>query len=85
MGKRLQAEYVRGTVPAHLRAGTVGDTRIADREESLEALLRYEQLFSRPPAPSRLREAESAERIRLGSFVTLKEHALVTSTDPRCC
>jgi hypothetical protein len=47
MGKRLQAEYVEGAIP-YLRIyepDLWATLELLDREESLEALLRYEQLF----------------------------------------
>lgn len=47
MGKRLQAEYVEGAIP-YLRTHEPdlwATLELLDREESLEALLRYEQLF----------------------------------------
>ena len=47
MGKRLQAEYVEGAIP-YLRTYEPelwATLESLDREESLEALLRYEQLF----------------------------------------
>ncbi len=47
MGKRLQAEYVEGAIP-YLRAHEPelwAALEALDREESLDALLRYEQLF----------------------------------------
>lgn len=47
MGKRLQAEYVEGAIP-YLRAYEPelwATLESLDREESLDALLRYEQLF----------------------------------------
>lgn len=47
MGKRLQAEYVEGAIP-YLRTHEPelwATLESLDREESLEALLRYEQLF----------------------------------------
>lgn len=47
MGKRLQAEYVEGAIP-YLRTYEPelwATLESLDREESLDALLRYEQLF----------------------------------------
>jgi hypothetical protein len=47
MGKRLQAEYVEGAIP-YLRAYEPelwATLETLDREDSLEALLRYERLF----------------------------------------
>lgn len=47
MGKRLQAEYIEGAIP-YLRTyepDLWATLESLDREESLEALLRYEQLF----------------------------------------
>lgn len=47
MGKRLQAEYVEGAIP-YLRAREPelwAELEALDREESIEALLEYEQLF----------------------------------------
>lgn len=47
MGKRLQAEYIEGAIP-YLRTYEPrlwATLESLDREESLEALLRYEQLF----------------------------------------
>ena len=47
MGKRLQAEYVEGAIP-YLRTYEPelwATLETLDREESLDALLRYEQLF----------------------------------------
>jgi len=47
MGKRLQAEYVEGAIP-YLRTHESelwAKLEVLDREESLEALLKYEQLF----------------------------------------
>lgn len=47
MGKRLQAEYVEGAIP-YLRSYEPelwARLEALDREETLEALLQYEQLF----------------------------------------
>jgi hypothetical protein len=47
MGKRLQAEYIEGAIP-YLRAYEPelwATLESLDREETLDALLRYEQLF----------------------------------------
>jgi len=47
MGKRLQVEYVEGAIP-YLRAHEPelwAKLEVLDREESIEALLEYEQLF----------------------------------------
>ena len=47
MGKRLQAEYIEGAIP-YLRTyepDLWATLELLDREESLDALLRYEQLF----------------------------------------
>ncbi len=47
MGKRLQAEYVEGAIP-YLRTHEPelwAALEALDHEESLDALLRYEQLF----------------------------------------
>ncbi|OGB91420.1 MAG: hypothetical protein A2Z31_05560 [candidate division NC10 bacterium RBG_16_65_8] len=47
MGKRLQVEYVEGAIP-FLRAQEPelwAKLELLDREESIEALLEYEQLF----------------------------------------
>ena len=47
MGKRLQAEYIEGAIP-YLRTyepDLWATLESLDREESLDALLRYEQLF----------------------------------------
>jgi hypothetical protein len=47
MGKRLQAEYVEGAIPYLRRYEPQlwATLESLDREESLEALLRYEQVF----------------------------------------
>ena len=47
MGKRLQGEYIEGAIP-YLRAHEPelwAKLEVLDREESLDALLCYEQLF----------------------------------------
>ena len=47
MGKRLQIEYIEGAIP-YLRAQEPdlwAKLELLDREESIEALLEYEQLF----------------------------------------
>jgi len=47
MGKRLQVEYIEGAIP-FLRAqepALWAKLEMLDREESIEALLEYEQLF----------------------------------------
>jgi len=47
MGKRLQVEYIEGTIP-YLREQEPGlwtELEALDRENSIEALLQYERLF----------------------------------------
>jgi hypothetical protein len=47
MGKRLQAEYIEGAIPYFREREPELWTKleVLDREESLEALLKYERLF----------------------------------------